>query len=321
MQRTRRARGAARRSSRFSRDGELPLSLNQEALWFLDHLEPDRPTYTLHLALNVRGRSTCRRWSGPCRKSPGGTRSCGRRSRSGTASRSSVIAPAEQRLAAGGRLEPPAGGGARSRTAPPDRGGDGPADRPAARAADPDHCCCDAAENDYAVLASTHHIIHDGWSMGVLLGELAALYPAFLAGRPSPLPELPIQYADFAAWQRQLLQGERLERLRTYWREQLGGRAAAGAADRLPAAAIRTTRGSSRALPAVAGDERRGARVLPPRRRDAVHGAAGRVPGAAGAVQRPGGFRGGLAGGQPQPAGNGTADRLLRERASCCGPT
>ena len=86
------------------------------------------------------------------------------------------------------------------------------------------------AENDYAAVASTHHIIHDGWSMGVLLRELAVLYPAFAAGRPSPLPELPIQYVDFAAWQRQLLQGETLERLRSYWREQLQRRAGPGTA-------------------------------------------------------------------------------------------
>ena len=53
-----------------------------------------------------------------------------------------------------------------------------------------------------------HHIVSDGWSMGVLSRELAALYEAFARGRRSPLPELPVQYADYAAWQREWLQGE-----------------------------------------------------------------------------------------------------------------
>ncbi len=59
--------------------------------------------------------------------------------------------------------------------------------------------------------------------MGILLREIAALYGAFAAGEPSPLPELPIQYADFAVWQRGWLQGERLEAELDYWRRQLDG--------------------------------------------------------------------------------------------------
>ena len=68
-----------------------------------------------------------------------------------------------------------------------------------------------------------HHIISDGWSTQVLLRELGGLYEAFCAGRPSPLAELPIQYADFAAWQREWLQGEVLETQLGYWEEQLKG--------------------------------------------------------------------------------------------------
>ena len=58
-----------------------------------------------------------------------------------------------------------------------------------------------------------HHIISDGWSMGVLIKELVDLYEAFSLGKPSPLPEILIQYVDFAIWQRQCLQGEVLEKL------------------------------------------------------------------------------------------------------------
>jgi len=68
-----------------------------------------------------------------------------------------------------------------------------------------------------------HHIISDGWSTQLLLRELGTLYEAFSAGRPSPLAELPIQYADFAEWQRDWLQGEVLEKQLGYWKEQLKG--------------------------------------------------------------------------------------------------
>src|SRR5262249_32168771 len=62
--------------------------------------------------------------------------------------------------------------------------------------------------DEHLVIVTMHHIVADGWSMGVLLDEIAELYPAFAAGRGSPLPELPIQYADYAHWQRNRLRGE-----------------------------------------------------------------------------------------------------------------
>jgi len=78
-------------------------------------------------------------------------------------------------------------------------------------------------EQEYIVSFTIHHIISDGWSMGVLVRELATLYEAFCADKPSPLPELSIQYADFAVWQRQWLQAEVLEAQLTYWKQKLGG--------------------------------------------------------------------------------------------------
>jgi aspartate racemase len=77
--------------------------------------------------------------------------------------------------------------------------------------------------DEHALLVSMHHIVSDGWSMGVLFRELSALYQAFSTGKPSPLPELPVQYADFAVWQRQWLQGTTLEAHLSYWRERLRG--------------------------------------------------------------------------------------------------
>jgi hypothetical protein len=78
-------------------------------------------------------------------------------------------------------------------------------------------------ETNHVLLLTMHHIVSDGWSMGVLIQELAALYTAFKDGKPSPLPDLPIQYADFAAWQKQWLKGEVLERQLSYWKQQLAG--------------------------------------------------------------------------------------------------
>jgi len=78
-------------------------------------------------------------------------------------------------------------------------------------------------EDEYRLLLVVHHIASDGWSMGVLLRELGILYEAFRTGQPPSLPELPIQYRDFAQWQREWLQGEALEKQLAYWRERLAG--------------------------------------------------------------------------------------------------
>jgi amino acid adenylation domain-containing protein len=76
-------------------------------------------------------------------------------------------------------------------------------------------------DEEHVGLLTMHHIISDGWSTGILVREVATLYVAFCAGGSSPLPALPIQYADFAHWQRQWLQGEVLETQIAYWKKQL----------------------------------------------------------------------------------------------------
>ena len=75
----------------------------------------------------------------------------------------------------------------------------------------------------HILLLNMHHIISDGWSLGVLVQEIQILYPAFSAGQASPLPPLSIQYSDFAVWQRNWLQGEVLDSLRQYWQQALRG--------------------------------------------------------------------------------------------------
>ena len=82
---------------------------------------------------------------------------------------------------------------------------------------------CRLADDDHLLLLGMHHIINDGWAGEVLFGEIGALYQAYSAGKPSPLADLPIQYADFAAWQTVWMRGPALERELAFWRRQLGG--------------------------------------------------------------------------------------------------
>ncbi|MET3498371.1 amino acid adenylation domain-containing protein, partial [Variovorax boronicumulans] len=78
-------------------------------------------------------------------------------------------------------------------------------------------------EAEHVLLVSMHHIVSDGWSMGVLIKEFTALYAAFSQGQADPLPTLAIQYADYAVWQRSYLQGKVLQRQLEFWREHLQG--------------------------------------------------------------------------------------------------
>ncbi|NEO72661.1 condensation domain-containing protein, partial [Moorena sp. SIO3H5] len=75
----------------------------------------------------------------------------------------------------------------------------------------------------HILMLTMHHIIYDGWSIGILASELCTLYEAYSQGNPSPLSELPIQYADYAHWQRQRLTGKVLEKHLSYWRQKLAG--------------------------------------------------------------------------------------------------
>src|SRR5205085_5830657 len=79
------------------------------------------------------------------------------------------------------------------------------------------------AADEFLLLVTIHHIVSDGWSIAVLIQEMVRLYEAFGDRRPSPLAALPLQYGDFAEWQRTFLQGETLEGELSYWKHRLAG--------------------------------------------------------------------------------------------------
>src|SRR5215208_1820656 len=101
---------------------------------------------------------------------------------------------------------------------------------------------------EHVAFFAMHHIASDGWSMGVLIGEISALYAAFCEGRPSPLPALPVQYLDYARWQRGWLTAEVLEAELAYWREALAGIPVLQLPTVRPRPPFQTFRGSTRSF-------------------------------------------------------------------------
>jgi amino acid adenylation domain-containing protein len=99
------------------------------------------------------------------------------------------------------------------------------------------------AAEEHVLLLTLHHIISDAWSMGVITGELAALHAAFAAGRPSPLPPLPVQYGDYARRQREWMAGPELSEQLAWWREHLAGSRALEVPTDRPRPAVRRFRG------------------------------------------------------------------------------
>ena len=110
---------------------------------------------------------------------------------------------------------------------------------------------------EHVLLLVSHHIASDGWSGGVLWRELVALYGAFSSGKPDPLPALDIQYADYAVWQRQWLQGELLEAQLSYWKHQLSNLSVLELLGDRPRPSIQSYRGAkqSRLFPRALSDQ------------------------------------------------------------------
>ncbi|HYG08743.1 MAG TPA: amino acid adenylation domain-containing protein, partial [Pyrinomonadaceae bacterium] len=211
---------AASQISRVSREAELPMSFGQERLWFLHQLETQSSAYNMSAIVRLKGALDVRTLE----------RSLNELIRRHESLRTQFVSLNGNSLQV---IVPPAP----HTLAQEDLRGLGESEKEAelARiAADETQHNFDLAvapllrslllrldEDEHALLLTTHHIIWDGWSTGIFLRELAVVYEAFRRGEPSPLEELPIQYADFAVWQRAWAQGGALQEQLDYWKKQL----------------------------------------------------------------------------------------------------
>jgi amino acid adenylation domain-containing protein len=215
------------RIPRVPRTGDMPASFAQERLWFLDQLEPGSPLYNIAGGVRITGSLDVPAFAR-------GLEEIVRRHEALRTALPGVDGRPVQRISGAAPLElPEIDLRALAEGVRPEeerRLSRQEARRPFDLARGPllrstllrmDGAC--------SVLFTVHHTVADGWSMDVLVRELGALYRAFAGRRPSPvspispLAELPIQYADFAVWQRAWLQGETLERQLAWWRRELAG--------------------------------------------------------------------------------------------------
>jgi amino acid adenylation domain-containing protein len=204
------------------RDGDLPLSFAQQRLWFIDQLEPGRSVYNFPAAVRLKGPLDVVALE----------QSLNEIVRRHDALRTTfalvdgrpvqVIAPL---LTLTLPMVDLRGLRETERETEVQRLATNEARRPFDLAEGPlvRATLLRLGENEHVGLLTMHHIVSDGWSTGILIREMAVLYDAFSSGRPTSLAELPIQYADFAHWQRQWLQGEVLQAHLTYWKQQLAG--------------------------------------------------------------------------------------------------
>lgn len=109
------------------------------------------------------------------------------------------------------------------------------------------------APDEHVLMLVMHHIVSDGWSLGLLFRELGILHEAYSSGKVSPLPELPIRFSDFALWERETLQGDALEKPLAYWRRQLAGATPLELLTDKPRPAEPAARGATQLLPLSAG--------------------------------------------------------------------
>ncbi|REG14197.1 amino acid adenylation domain-containing protein, partial [Archangium gephyra] len=239
-------RGIKAPLKRVPRDGALPLSFAQQRLWFLDQLEQGSVFYNVPAVVRLRGEL----------KTEALERSFEELVRRHEALRTTFrvengepvqVISEEPRLAFSVEelsALPEAGREAEAR-----RRSEEEAQRPFDLAQGPllRTKLLKLGELEHVLVLVMHHIVSDGWSMGILVRELAGLYEAYSQGKSSPLAELPVQYADYAAWQRQWLSGEVLDEQLGYWRKQLeGAPPVLELPTDKPRPSVRTYRGESR---------------------------------------------------------------------------
>ncbi len=241
----------------------LPVAFSQERLWFLDQLDPGQSTYNVPAALRLLGRLDVTALAGALGEVVRRHGSLRTTFAEGDGRPVQIVAAAVPRLLPvvdlSGLPEELRGDEAHRRISleigRPFNLGRGPLIRA---------LLLKLSGDEHAAALTMHHIASDGWSMSLLIREVEALYEAFAQGRPSPLAELPIQYADFAVWQRGWLQGARLEQEIAWWRQRLAGVAPLDLPTDRPRPPAQTFRGANVPFPidgglsdAVAGLARR----------------------------------------------------------------
>ena len=208
--------------SRYLRQDKVPLSFAQERFWFLDQWEPGNPAHNRPAFIHLRGPLNLK------------------------ALEQSINEILRRHEVLRARFPTVAGGPTQVITQKltlclpvvdlSDQTETDCKDEVQRLATEEAHCSFDLAEGpllrvtllrvgkkDHVLLLTVHHIVFDGWSMGILIHQLSTHYEAFCNDKPSTLPELRIQYADFAQWQRDWLQGEVFEKQLSYWKKRLGG--------------------------------------------------------------------------------------------------
>ena len=246
---------AANRTSSFTpapivpmeRDGNLPLSFAQQRLWFLDQLVPNNPFYNVPAALRLTGSLNLTALQQTFNEIV-------RRHEALRTTLAVVSGQPVQRIAAAFHLPI----NVLDLRNLPQESRQTEANRLTAQEAQRSFnlsndlllrvTLLQLDDAEYLLMLNMHHIVSDGWSIGVLIQELGALYTAFASEKPSPLPPLSIQYADFAKWQREWLQGEVLETQLAYWRQQLNGISMLNLPADRPRPAIQSYRGKRQFL-------------------------------------------------------------------------
>ena len=207
---------------RISRDGSLPLSFAQQRLWFIQQMEPDSPAYNVPIALKLIALLDV----GAIERS---LNEIARRHEPLRTTFATVDGVATQLIHELTPMRLPVLDlselAEHSRMQHANRLMEEEAQKPFDLANGPIYraMLLRMGSEEHILLLTIHHIASDGWSLGVLNSELKSLYKAFREEQPCPLPELSVQYADFAAWQRNWLQGDALERHVSYWKERLDG--------------------------------------------------------------------------------------------------
>jgi amino acid adenylation domain-containing protein len=208
--------------TKVERGRHLPLSFSQQRLWFIDQLEPGSPQYNISAMYRLRGSLNVAALERTINEIVRRHESLRTTFHNIDGHPAAILTPEVEislapQMVAGASSDEREAELARMARAEATTGFDlatGPLIRARLLQVGPD---------DHALLIIVHHIVGDGWSGSLIAGELAALYEAITRDQPSPLPELPVQYSDFAAWQREWLQGSVQDQQLDYWRRQLSG--------------------------------------------------------------------------------------------------